>query len=64
LFGVKKTPRNARNSGLKDKETDVIGRKGSVVTVWVKMLDINAVVGQEIPREKSKAEDLISGCHN
>jgi hypothetical protein len=64
LFGVKKNARNALNSELKNKETDVIGRKGSVVTVWVKMLDTSAVVGQEIPRKKSKAEYLLSGCHN
>jgi hypothetical protein len=52
LFGGKKNAPIARNSGLKNKETDVIGRKGSVVTVWVKMLDTSAVVGQEITEEK------------
>jgi hypothetical protein len=49
---------------MKNKEIDVIGRKGSVVTVWVKMVDNNAVVGREITREKSKAQDLLSGYHN
>jgi len=49
---------------MDNKETDVIGRKGSVITVWVKMSDTNAVVGREITRRKSKAQDLVSGCLN
>jgi len=47
---------------MNNKETDVIERKGSVITVWVKMLDTNAVVGRETRRRKSKAQDLLSGC--
>ena len=45
----RKTPRNARRSGLKSKERDVIGRKGNVITVCVKMLDTDAVVGRKMP---------------
>jgi hypothetical protein len=61
---VKKNARNARHSGLKNKERDVIGRKGSVTIVWVKMLYTNAVAGREIPRKKSKFQAFLSGCHN
>jgi len=64
LCSVKKTPHNALHNGLKNKERDVTGRKGSVITLWIKMSDTNAVDGREIPRKMSKAQDLLSGCLN
>ena len=43
-----------RPVGLNTKESDVIGRKGDVITVCVMMLNTDAVVGRKVPRKSLK----------